>query len=153
MLKKPLYYIVLNDFPSLFFFLQKTILFVHSGKRNRSKIIFCLISSQMWDRIFIIQAKIDFLKWYLSVNSSEIYGKFRVFGPKKIKKINFSLYVTKSVKNVNFVKTLTMGHYLKFSSIFFVQGYLLGPWERTVGTFHTKGWKKFFSAHIFNFCG
>ncbi len=39
----------------------------------------------------IIQAKIDFLKWYLSVNSSEIYGKFRVFGPKKIKKINFSL--------------------------------------------------------------
>jgi hypothetical protein len=38
-----------------------------------------------------IQAKIDFLKWYLSVNSSEIYGKFRVFRPKKIKKINFSL--------------------------------------------------------------
>jgi hypothetical protein len=28
----------------------------------------------------------------LSVNSSEIYGKFRVFRPKKIKKINFSLY-------------------------------------------------------------
>jgi hypothetical protein len=42
----------------------------------------------------IIQAKIDFLKWYLSVNSSEIYGKFRVFGPKKIKKIDFSLYYT-----------------------------------------------------------
>jgi hypothetical protein len=39
----------------------------------------------------IIQAKIDFLKWYLSVNSSEIYGKFKVFGPKKIKKIDFSL--------------------------------------------------------------
>jgi hypothetical protein len=39
-----------------------------------------------------VQAKIDFLKWYLSVNSSEIYGKFRVFRPKKIKKINFSLY-------------------------------------------------------------
>ncbi len=40
----------------------------------------------------LLQAKIDFLKWYLSVNSSEIYGKFRVFRPKKIKKINFSLY-------------------------------------------------------------
>jgi hypothetical protein len=40
-----------------------------------------------------VQAKIDFLKWYLSVNSSEIYGKFRVFGPKKIKKIDFSLYI------------------------------------------------------------
>jgi hypothetical protein len=40
-----------------------------------------------------IQAKIDFLKWYLSVNSSEMYGKFRVFRPKKIKKINFSLYL------------------------------------------------------------
>jgi hypothetical protein len=40
------------------------------------------------------EAKIDFLKWYLSVNSSEIYGKFRVFGPKKIKKIDFSLYST-----------------------------------------------------------
>jgi hypothetical protein len=26
----------------------------------------------------VIQAKIDFLKWYLSVNSSEIYGKFRL---------------------------------------------------------------------------
>jgi hypothetical protein len=34
---------------------------------------------------YVVQAKIDFLKWYLSVNSSEIYGKLRVFRPKKIK--------------------------------------------------------------------
>jgi hypothetical protein len=39
-----------------------------------------------------IQAKMDFLKWYLSVDSSEIYGKLRVFRPKKIKKIHFCLY-------------------------------------------------------------
>ncbi len=45
-----------------------------------------------------VQAKIDFLKWYLSVNSSEIYGKFRVFRPKKIKKINFSLFGAKNMK-------------------------------------------------------
>jgi hypothetical protein len=30
----------------------------------------------------------------LSVNSSEIYGKLRVFRPKKIKKINFYLYMS-----------------------------------------------------------
>jgi hypothetical protein len=41
----------------------------------------------------LLQVKIDFLKWYLSVNSSEIYGKLRVFRPKKIKKINFYLYL------------------------------------------------------------
>jgi hypothetical protein len=40
----------------------------------------------------LLQVKIDFLKWYLSVKSSEIYGKLRVFRPKKIKKINFYLY-------------------------------------------------------------
>jgi hypothetical protein len=51
-----------------------------------------MLNDPRGDEIRIIQAKIDFLKWYLSVNSSEIYGKFRVFGPKKIKKINFSLY-------------------------------------------------------------
>jgi hypothetical protein len=39
-----------------------------------------------------LQAKIDFLKWYLSGNSSEIYGKFRVLqyysitGQKKLRK-------------------------------------------------------------------
>jgi hypothetical protein len=39
----------------------------------------------------VLQVKIDFLKWYLSVNSSEIYGKLRVFRPKKFEKINFYL--------------------------------------------------------------
>jgi hypothetical protein len=64
-----------------------------------SEVILIKKSKNFWDLIIkiskyfkVIQAKIDFLKWYLSVNSSEIYGKFRVFGPKKIKKINFSLY-------------------------------------------------------------
>jgi hypothetical protein len=54
----------------------------------------------------MIQAKIDFLKWYLSVNSSEIYGKLRVFRPQKIKKIDFCLYkavffITLEKENIN----------------------------------------------------
>jgi hypothetical protein len=60
----------------------------------RKKNTFAIISHEEAEVkiIWKLQAKIDFLKWYLSVNSSEIYGKFRVFGPKKIKKIDFSLY-------------------------------------------------------------
>jgi hypothetical protein len=37
-----------------------------------------------------VQAKMDFLKWYLFVNSSEIYGKLRVFRPKKLRKSIFA---------------------------------------------------------------
>jgi hypothetical protein len=39
-----------------------------------------------------IQAKIDFLKWYLSVNSSEIYGKFQG----RETKFAFSLYTVET---------------------------------------------------------
>jgi hypothetical protein len=59
----------------------------------RPKLLFVLSGSKtLGNLVFLLQAKINFLKWYLSVDSSETYGKFRVFRPKKIKKINFSLY-------------------------------------------------------------
>jgi hypothetical protein len=55
---------------------------------------------RMW--LINLQAKIDFLKWYLSVNSSEIFEKFRVFRPKK--KLRKSILACITIRNMYSLK-------------------------------------------------